>query len=114
MPPSIGRAKVPLSLMRPPCPPLPVCRYSASLRPGILCFLATAGCSLRGAPSFPIVGAYFPDWMLCGLIGIATTIGLRVLFLLTGVDTVLSFRLFTYVALGVVAALTVWTLVFGP
>lgn len=100
--------------MRPPCPRLSACRHSVSLRPGLLWFLTTAGCSLRGAPSFPIVGAYFPDWMLCGLIGIATAIGLRVLFLLTGLDAVLSFRLFTYVALGVVAALTVWTLVFGP
>jgi len=79
-----------------------------------LVFLATAGCSLRGAPSFPIAGAYFPDWMVCGLVGVATSIGLRVLFLLTGLDALLSFRLFTYVALGVIAALSVWTLVFGP
>jgi len=52
--------------------------------------------------------------MVCGLIGIATAVGLRVVFLLTGLDALLSFRLFTYVALGVIAALTVWTLVFGP
>ncbi|GBQ97905.1 hypothetical protein AA0229_0676 [Gluconobacter cerinus NRIC 0229] len=52
--------------------------------------------------------------MVCGLVGVAVAVGLRVIFLLTGLDAILSFRLFTYVALGVIAALTVWTLVFGP
>ncbi|MFT9449332.1 hypothetical protein [Gluconobacter japonicus] len=52
--------------------------------------------------------------MVCGLIGVAVAVGLRVVFLLTGIDANLSFRLFTYVALGVIAALTVWMLVFGP
>ncbi|KXV54982.1 hypothetical protein AD946_00745 [Gluconobacter thailandicus] len=76
--------------------------------------LAGGGCTPQGAPSFPVVGAYFPDWMVCGLIGVAVAVGLRVIFLLTGLDAILSFRLFTYVAMGVIAALTVWTLVFGP
>jgi len=80
----------------------------------VSCLLASEGCTLQGAPSFPVVGAYFPDWMVCGLIGVAVAVGLRVIFLLTGLDAILSFRLFTYVALGVIAALTVWTLVFGP
>lgn len=100
-----GRAKVFILLMRPSR--LHPCIYGLTL-------LATGGCSLRGAPSFPVAGAYFPDWMVCGLVGVATAVGLRVLFLLTGLDTMLSFRLFTYVALGVIAALSVWTLVFGP
>ncbi|MBS1051497.1 hypothetical protein J4P41_10055 [Gluconobacter sp. NFX36] len=76
--------------------------------------LASEGCSFQGAPSFPVAGAYFPGWMVCGLIGVAVAVGLRVVFLLTGIDANLSFRLFTYMALGVIAALTVWTLVFGP
>ena len=37
--------------------------------------------------------------MVCGLTGIAVALILRVIFLLTGIDTLLSFRLFTYVAL---------------
>lgn len=101
----MAAAKVSSPLMRP-------ARLRLSLSG--LCLVATGGCSLRGAPSFPVVGAYFPDWMVCGLIGIGTAVGLRVVFLLTGLDALLSFRLFTYVALGVIAALTVWTLVFGP
>lgn len=73
-----------------------------------------SGCAFRGAPSFPVVGAYFPAWMVCGLTGIAVALILRVIFLLTGIDTLLSFRLFTYVALGVLAALALWVFVFGP
>jgi len=76
--------------------------------------LTLGGCSFQGAPSFPVVGAYFPGWMVCGLIGVVVAVGLRGLFLLTGIDANLSFRLFTYTALGVIAALTAWTLVFGP
>ena len=28
--------------------------------------LPLAGCGAAGAPSFILVGAYFPDWMFCG------------------------------------------------
>ena len=72
------------------------------------------GCSLDVAPSFPVVGAYFPAWMFCALVGIAVAIGARVLCLAVGIDGFLSFRLFTYVSLGVLAALAVWLPVFGP
>ncbi|GBQ99320.1 hypothetical protein GLI01_31700 [Gluconacetobacter liquefaciens] len=72
------------------------------------------GCSLDVAPSFPVVGAYFPAWMFCALVGIAVAIGARVLCLAVGIDDFLSFRLFTYVSLGVLAALAVWLAVFGP
>lgn len=76
--------------------------------------LALSGCSQNHAPSFVLFGAYFPDWMLCGLIGIAVAVGLRVLFVLIGLDSFLSLRLFTYVSLGVMAALLVWLVWFGP
>ncbi|WP_254057894.1 YtcA family lipoprotein [Komagataeibacter saccharivorans] len=61
-----------------------------------------------------MVGAYFPAWMVCGLTGVAVSLCLRVVFVLTGVDAILSFRLFTYVALGILAALAVWLVAFGP
>ncbi|GBQ56188.1 hypothetical protein AA0313_1078 [Acetobacter indonesiensis NRIC 0313] len=52
--------------------------------------------------------------MLCGMIGVAVAVGLRVLFLACGMDALLSLRLFTYASLGVVAALLVWLVWFGP
>ncbi|MFT8777697.1 MAG: YtcA family lipoprotein [Gluconacetobacter liquefaciens] len=90
------------------------CFFFSSKRTNLLPLLALNGCALHGAPSFPIVGAYFPAWMLCALTGVAVAVGLRVVFLLTGIDALLSFRLFTYVALGTLAALALWALAFGP
>jgi YtcA family len=72
------------------------------------------GCAVRGAPSFPLVGAYFPDWMLCAMLGIAVSVMLRVVFVPTGIDAVLNFRLFTYVSLGLIAAFLAWLAWFGP
>jgi hypothetical protein len=72
------------------------------------------GCVRREAPSFPVVGAYFPAWMICALFGIATAIGLRTAFVFTNLDAFLSLRLFTYVSLGVIAALALWVGAFGP
>ncbi|MBB2200833.1 YtcA family lipoprotein [Gluconacetobacter tumulisoli] len=77
-------------------------------------FLLLGGCAVRGAPSFPLAGAYFPDWMLCAMVGIVVAVGLRVIFVQIGVDTILSLRVFTYVSLGVIAALLVWQIWFGP
>ncbi|RFP15820.1 MULTISPECIES: YtcA family lipoprotein [unclassified Duganella] len=39
----------------------------------ILC----SGCG--GAPSIAILGAYFPGWMLCALLGIALALAIRLL-----------------------------------
>lgn len=77
-----------------------------------LCLLS--GCSLNVVPSFPIFGAYFPAWMICALAGVFAAVGARVFCVYVGVDSFLSFRLFTYVSLGVLAALAVRLLVFGP
>ncbi|WP_252354015.1 MULTISPECIES: YtcA family lipoprotein [unclassified Acetobacter] len=86
-----------------------------SIRPfGISSALLLGGCTVQGAPSFSLVGAYFPDWMLCGMIGIAAAVSLRVVFVLTGVDAILSLRLFTYLSLGVITALLTWLIWFGP
>ena len=76
--------------------------------------MAVGGCAKRAAPTYVVVGAYFPAWMVCCLVGIAAAILLRLIFLATGIDTLLSFRLFTYGALGVLAGLTVWSTCYGP
>lgn len=85
------------------------------IRPfGIGSTLLLGGCAVQGAPSFALVGAYFPDWMLCGMIGIAVAVTLRVVFVLTGLDAILSLRLFTYLSLGAITALLAWLIWFGP
>ncbi|MDG6094747.1 hypothetical protein LOC54_06435 [Acetobacter sp. AN02] len=73
-----------------------------------------SGCGTDPAPSYPIIGAYFPSWMLCAIVGILAAIIFRVIFVITGLDGLLSFRFFTYVALGTIAGLLLWSAAFGP
>jgi hypothetical protein len=40
--------------------------------------LLDAGCSR--APSFNILGSFFPAWIVCGVIGILLTVGVRLFF----------------------------------
>lgn len=85
------------------------------IRPlGISPALLLGGCAVPGAPSFELVGAYFPDWMLCGMIGIAVAVTLRLVFVPIGLDAILGLRLFTYLSLGTITALLAWLYWFGP
>jgi len=81
--------------------------------PLIASFILLDGCSFRGAPSFALFGAYFPGWMLCGLIGILTTIGVRILFVATDLANDLPYGLFVCTSIGLIVALLVWLLWFG-
>jgi hypothetical protein len=82
-------------------------------------FLATlisivlSACGERGAPSFALVGAYFPAWMVCALIGIIAAIGARGGFIASGLSGVLPFQLFVCASIGVCFALLAWLLWFG-
>ncbi|MFH7812081.1 MULTISPECIES: YtcA family lipoprotein [Acetobacter] len=89
-------------------------RYPSLQRAIPVLLLPLTGCKIAGAPSFPLAGAYFPSWMLCGLLGILVAVGLRVLFLATDIDALLRLRLFTYVSLGTITGLLFWLLAFGP
>jgi YtcA family len=74
---------------------------------------ALGGCEVRGAPSFVIVGSYFPGWMFCGLIGILSAIAVRVGFVASGLGSVLPFQLFVCSAIGLCCGLLAWLLWFG-
>jgi hypothetical protein len=74
---------------------------------------ALSGCEVRGAPSFVIVGSYLPGWMFWALIGIVSTIAIRVGFVASGLDNVLPFQLFVCGAIGVCCGLLAWLLWFG-
>ncbi len=70
------------------------------------------GCSLKGAPSYSIFGAFFPAWLLCAGIGIAGSIGLRSLFIATGLEAEMPFRPLMYFALAAALTLSIWLLLF--
>ena len=75
--------------------------------------LILGGCSRGGAPSLVLFGAYFPDWMLCALLGIVVAIVARVAFVATGLSTVLPYQLFVCTAIGLIFALFAWLIWFG-
>jgi hypothetical protein len=75
--------------------------------------MSLAGCSAAGAPSFDLFGAFFPAWMICGLIGIVGAIAARAAFVGAGLSNVIPFQLFVCTAIGVIAAVLTWLLWFG-
>ena len=81
------------------CPALTVVMVSLSL----------GGC---GAPSYHIFGAYFPAWMFCALLGIAAALVARAIFVTNGLATEIPYQLGTCTAVGVIAGVLIWLLVF--
>ena len=76
------------------------------------CVSLTA-CSTGGAPSFTLVGAFFPAWLLCGLIGVAGAGTARATFVATGLSDFLPYQLLVCAAAGVIAATLTWLVWFG-
>ncbi len=73
-----------------------------------------SGCAANGAPSFILLGAYFPAWMLLAGIGIVVGLGTRVALLATGLAAVLPLQLFVCVSTGLTVACLAWLLWFAP
>ena len=72
-----------------------------------------AGCSfVEEAPSFVVFGAYFPAWMLCGLIGIVGAASIRMILTTPAVNDRVPFQLAVCTAAGVIAALLTWMALF--
>ena len=75
--------------------------------------ISLTGCSTGGAPSFDLFGAFFPAWLLCGVIGIVGAVVARVVFVGTGLANSLPYQLAVCTAIGVMTALLVWLVGFG-
>src|ERR1700683_299382 len=75
--------------------------------------MTLTGCSWGSAPSFDLFGAFFPAWLLCGIIGIAGAVAARLVFVNTGLANTLPDQLAVCTAIGVIAALLVWLVGFG-
>jgi YtcA family len=79
----------------------------------LLCLASIlGGCSTSGAPSFDLFGAFFPAWLLCGVIGIAGAV-LAWVFVGSGLANVLPYQLAVCTAIGVITAVMVWFVWFG-
>lgn len=72
-----------------------------------------AGCTGPRVPAFAAVGAFFPAWLACALLGVLGAVLVRVVFIRLGVDDALPLRLFVYVALALGIAFALSLFVFG-
>ena len=59
-------------------------------------------------PQINIVGSFFPAWMLCAAIGIATAFAARLLFIRVGLDPYVGPRRLVYSSLGILVTLVLW------
>jgi hypothetical protein len=73
--------------------------------------LSVTGCSR--APSFNILGSFFPAWILCGVIGILLTVGVRILFVRVNFEQELSPLILVYPCLAAFFTFLVWLLFFS-
>jgi hypothetical protein len=71
----------------------------------------TAGCSR--APSFNILGSFFPAWILCGVIGILLTVGARLVFVRSKLEPELSPLILVYPCLAAFFTFTLWLVFFS-
>lgn len=72
-----------------------------------------ASCSGTRAPSFAAVGAFFPAWLACALLGVLGAVLIRVVLIRIGIDDALPLRLLVYVALALGIAFALSIFVFG-
>jgi hypothetical protein len=69
--------------------------------------LCLAGCAF-GAPSLSLVGAYFPAWILCSVIGVAAGCAVRVVLAYTRLAEATAYPLVICLATGGIAGLAAW------
>lgn len=69
-----------------------------------------AGCSR--APTFNILGSFFPSWIVCGVIGILLTATMRWFFVRIKFEQELSPLILVYPCLSAFFTFTLWLLFF--
>ncbi len=65
------------------------------------------------APSFNILGSFFPSWIACGLLGILLTVAARLLFVRLNLEQQLSPLILVYPCLAAFFTFTLWLVFFS-
>ena len=74
--------------------------------------LLVAGCSR--APSFNILGSYFPAWIVCGILGILLAVAARLFFVRINLENeLLAPLILVYPCLTAFFTFTLWLLFFS-
>jgi hypothetical protein len=76
----------------------------------LLGVLPLAGC--QQAPSFNVLGSFFPAWLLCVTLGILLAAGTRFLLLATHLEEALSPPIVMYPCLAALFTFGLWLLFF--
>jgi hypothetical protein len=87
----------------------PANRVARGLLP-LIGMLPLAGC--QQAPSFNILGSFFPAWLICLLLGILLATGTRFLLLALHLEEALSPPIVMYPCLTAFFTFGLWLLVF--
>lgn len=69
--------------------------------------LFSAGVS-AAAPSHEFFGAYFPDWLLYGLLAILFSLIARLVMIKFSIETVIPYQLFVCTAIGFTLVAMIW------
>jgi hypothetical protein len=78
---------------------------------GSLALMLAAGCSR--APTFNILGSFFPSWILCGIVGILLAVIVRVFFVRIKLEEQLTPLIVVYPCLAAFFTFTIWLLFFS-
>src|SRR5271165_5158147 len=73
--------------------------------------LLAAGCSR--APTFNILGSFFPSWILCGIVGILLAVIVRLYFVRIRLEEQLRPLIVVYPCLAAFFTFTIWLLFFS-
>ena len=79
--------------------------------PCLAAIVFEAGCSR--APSFNILGSFFPSWIVCGVVGILLAFGARMLFVRANFEKELSPLILVYPSLAAFFTFATWLLFFS-
>ena len=74
------------------------------------CFAMLDGCAR--APSFNILGSFFPAWLICMIVGVVLATVTRWLFARYNLDSDLPWRIVMYPCLAAFFAFTIWLVFF--
>jgi hypothetical protein len=86
------------------------------LKPALLLTLMASPGFLTGcgrAPSFNILGSFFPAWLICMVIGIALAASVQVMLARLKRDKLIVWGIVTYPCLAALFAFTLWLIFFS-
>ena len=73
-------------------------------------FLSMTGCSR--APAFNILGSFFPNWILCGVLGILLAVVARMLLVSVNFERDLAPLILIYPCMAAFFTFSIWLLFF--